>query len=35
MTPPEIIVADPPWKFNARNNAGTKFGLGTSDNIRQ
>ncbi len=31
MTPPEIIVADPPWKFNARNNAGTKFGRGTSD----
>ena len=24
-----IIYADPPWKYNARNNANTKFGAGT------
>ena len=23
-----IIYADPPWKYNARNNANTRFGRG-------
>jgi N6-adenosine-specific RNA methylase IME4 len=25
----QVIYADPPWQYNARNNEGTRFGLGT------
>lgn len=25
----QVVYADPPWKYNARNNPGTKFGGGT------
>jgi N6-adenosine-specific RNA methylase IME4 len=28
MTKPRIILADPPWEQNARNNPDTSFGLG-------
>jgi len=27
----QIVVADPPWFFNTRNSAGTRFGRGISD----